>query len=198
MMVDRHHPGKAPTAVLQALADGLCLTIDQLALELDLTHRQVSDAASKLFSRDYLERMAIGCYQLTEGGKAAALAGEVITSGPKGPRDQVRYSRNTLRHRSWIAMRIRKRFTVPDLIADAANGSDGNPADNIQRYLRRLKQVGYVVELPNRADGTALTSNGFKRWILTRDTGPKAPVLLSKSKGIHDFNLGEDVLCLQV
>lgn len=195
-MVDRHHPGKAPTAVLTKLASGQCLTIDQLAVELDLTHRQVSDAAAKLFKRDYLERKAVGCYQLTDAGEAAAITGEIITSGPRGPIEKTRFKRNTFRHRAWIAMRIRRRFTVPDLIADASKVSDGNPADNLQRYLRGLKKVGYVAELPNREEGTAITSNGFKRWMLLRDTGPKAPVILKEPRGIHDFNLGKDVPCL--
>lgn len=194
-MVDRHHPGKAPTALLQRLSAGLCLTIDQLVVDLDLTRRQVSNAASILLRRGYLERMAVGCYQLTEAGSAAAVAGEIITSGPNGPRGKALQVKNTLRERAWRAMRVRRRFTVPDLVADAAAAGDTQPTQNIQRYLGDLQKVGYVVELPRRAAGAALTSNGFKRWMIARDTGPRAPVALSKVKGIHDFNTGEDVLC---
>lgn len=195
-MVDRHHPGKAPTALLQKLSGGLCMTISQIAQDLDLTHRQVSDAASGLLRRGYLERMEVGCYQLTEAGRFAAAAGEVITSGPKGPRDAVRQAgRNTLRERAWRAMRIRRRFTVPEIVADAAAEGDKSPDENLQRYLRSLQSVGYVVALPNRAGGTAPTSNGFKRWMIAKDTGPRAPAILSKKPGVHDFNTGEDVLC---
>jgi len=194
-MVDRHHPGKAPTALLNILADGSCRTIDQLEVDLDLTRRQVSDAASCLLRRDYLDRMAAGCYQLSEAGIAAAAAGEVIKSGPRGPHSGIREFRNTLRERAWRSMRLRGRFTIPDLVADAATEDDSDPVGNIGRYLRALRGAGYVIELPRRAEGSAMTSNGFKRWILSRDTGPKAPSVRSKVNAIHDFNTGEDVPC---
>lgn len=195
MKVDRHHPGLAPTALLQKLSGGLCLTIDQLVTDLDLTPRQVSDAASKLHRRDFLERMAVGCYQLTPAGLAAAAAGEVIKSGPKGPRDKVKECKNSLRQRAWTAMRGRRIFTVPDLIMDAATPEDLNPADNLQRYLRSLASVGYVSASPHRVPGTAPGSNGHKRFLLNCNTGMRAPTVLSKAKGIHDFNIGKDVTC---
>ncbi len=195
MKVDRHHPGKAPTALLKHLSGNACLTIDQLVGELDLTRRQVSNSASILLRRGYLERMAIGCYQLTPAGVAAAVAGEVITAQKKGASRAVRRPKNSVRERAWRAMRVRRRFTVPDLVADAVIEGESDPTKNIWAYLRHLQKVGYVAELPSRAKGTALTSNGFKRWMIVRDTGPYAPVVLSKADGVHDFNTGEDVLC---
>lgn len=194
-MVDRHHPGKAPTALLQKLSGGLCLTIEQLAEDLDLTKRQVSDAAAKLLRRNYLERMAIGCYQLTPEGLAAAAAGEVIRSGPRGPRDKVREVSDTFRQRAWSSMRMQRLFTVPDIVLEASRPTDGNPADNLHRYLKALARAGYVKVSPNRVSAPAPTSNGYMRFLLQRDTGPRAPVVLSKQPGIHDFNTGEDVLC---
>lgn len=194
-MVDRHHPGKAPTALLQKLAGGLCLTIDQLAEDLDLTKRQVSDAAAKLLRRNYLERMAIGCYQLTTEGLAAAAAGEVIRSGPRGPREKVREVRDTFRQRAWSSMRMQRLFTIPDIVLEAARPSDADPATNLGRYLIALTGAGYVKISPHRASGTSPTSNGYKRYLLQRDTGPRAPVVLSKRPAIHDFNTGEDVSC---
>lgn len=194
-MVDRHHPGKAPTAMLQKLAAGMCLSIADLALELDLTRPQAYNAASKLLRRGYLQRMAVGCYQLTDAGCAAAAAGEVITSGPRGPIGKVREYRDTLRERAWRAMRIRRRFTVPDLISDASSVADKNPRDNLHRYLQGLCGAGIVIELPNRATGTKPSSPGFKRWMLSRDTGPRAPVILTSRQVVHDFNTGEDLPC---
>lgn len=194
-MVDRHHPGRAPTALLERLANGSCLTIAQLEGEFDLTRRQISDAAACLSRRDYLMRMGAGCYQLTEAGLAAAANGEVITSGPTGRRNRPREVRNTLRERAWRSMRMRGRFTIPDIVSDAASEGDGRPGDNIQRYLRSLRDAGYVVELPRRAEGAAMTSNGFKRWMLVRNTGPRAPVFRAQVNAVHDFNTGEDVPC---
>lgn len=194
-MVDRHHPGKAPTALLQALAAGACLTIAQLEEALDLTRRQVSDAASCLLRRDYLMRMGAGCYQLTEAGIAAAAAGEEIKSGPRGPHFGVYQRRGTFRERCWRSMRMHRRFTVQEIVSDAGTEADKGPEDNLRRYLGLLASAGYVKELPRRTEGSAPTSNGFKRWMLARDTGPKAPVALSKVKGMRDLNTGEVVLC---
>ncbi len=196
-MVDRHHPGKAPTALLQKLADGACLTIGQLAEDLDLTNRQVSDAATNLLRRNYLERMVIGCYQLTPEGRAAAAAGEVIRSGPRGASDKVQEYRDTFRQRAWTSMRLQRLFTVPDIILDAARPEERNPADNLHRYLRILAATGYLKASAHRVEAPAPTSNGHRRYLLVRDTGPRAPVALSKVAGIHDFNTGEDVLCSQ-
>jgi len=194
-MVDRHHPGKAPSALLQMLADGSCRSIAQLENELDLTRRQVSDAASCLLRRDYLMRMATGCYQLSDSGLAAAAAGEVIRSGPRGPTNSAREFQNTLRQRAWRSMRIRRRFTINDLISDAATAADRSPTDNLHRYLRALKSCGVIAELPRRSEGVCVTSNGFKRWMLRRDTGPRAPVHRAALDLVHDFNTQEDLPC---
>jgi hypothetical protein len=139
--------------------------------------------------------MAVGCYQLTPEGLAAAAAGEVITSGPKGPGQKVPEYRDTFRQRAWTSMRMQRLFTVPDIVLEAARTEDGNPVDNLQRYLKALAAAGYVRVSPHRVEATAPTSNGYKRFLLHRDTGPRAPVVLSKRPGIHDFNTGEDVLC---
>lgn len=194
-MVDRHHPGKAPTAVLQILQDGSCRTIEQLEEDLDLTRRQLSDAAAKLLQRGYLMRMARGCYQLTETGQAAAAAGEVITSGPRAPHGKLRVVRNTIRDRAWRAMRTRRRFTLSDLIADARMPDDKSPEDSIGRYLRALRQAGFVAPAPRRLEGSAVTSNGFKVWCLLRNTGPRTPIVRSAVAAVHDPNTGEDVPC---
>lgn len=195
-MVDRHHPGKAPSALLQMLADGSAMTVDEVAGRIDLTRRQISDAAACLSRRGYLLWLGAGRYQLSDEGLAAAARGEVIKAGPRGPSNCVRDFRNTLRERVWRSMRLRRQFTVPDLISDAATDDDRKPQDNIQRYLRALRDAGYVGELPRRAQGTALTSNGFKCWLLMRDTGPRAPSIRANTNAIHDFNLGEDVPCV--
>lgn len=196
-MVDRHHPGKAPTALMAALADGACQTIDELVGQLDLTNRQVSDAAACLLRRDYLMRMGTGCYRLTEAGVAAHAAGEVIRSGPRGPRGTPRKVGDSLRTRAWRSMRIRQWFTIPDLIMDAARPDDRGPSNNLCRYLRALRRAGYVSVAARRAAGTAITSNGFKQFVLVRNTGPQAPLLLSKIDAIHDPNLGKDVPCVR-
>ena len=194
-MVDRHHPGKAPMALLGALYRGHCRTISELEAQLDLTRRQVSDAAAILLRRDYLMRMEPGCYQLTDGGVAAFEKGEVITSGPRGEHTVCRVSENTFRQRAWLSMRTRGRFTIGDLVCDAATPDDRNPINNVTRYLNALTRAGYVIELPRRIAGTAPTSNGYKLFALARNTGRGAPIHQPTKGVLRDPNLGEDVPC---
>lgn len=194
-MVDRHHPGLAPTALLKRLSGGVCLTTDQLAADLDLTKRQVSDAAANLLRRDYLERMAVGCYQLTPAGIKAAADSIVIKSGPKGPRNRVPEFRDTLQQRAWTAMRNQYAFSVPDIALHAAKPGDERAERTIGRYLHLLEAVAYVEVSPHRVPAAAPTSNGHKFYRVLQNTGPRAPAKLSKAIGIHDFNLKRDVLC---
>ncbi len=196
-MVDRHHPGKAPTALLQMLSQGERLTVDDVEARVDLTRRQISNAAACLHRREYLQWLGPGLYQLNDAGLAAAAAGEVIRSGPLGPRKQARMAKGTLRERAWRAMRVRRRFTLADLITDAALPEDKAPENNLVRYIGRLASTGYVAALPARTMGTALTSNGYKVWVLLKDSGPLSPIALTKVAGVHDRNTGEDVLCSQ-
>lgn len=190
MTAERLHPGKAPTALLQKLSGGSCLTIDQLATDLGLTNSQITRAAAVLLRRNYLERMAVGCYQLTPEGCAAAAAGEVIRSGRKGPRDKARAVQDSFRQRAWTSMRLQRLFTAPDVLVDAARPSDRDAPDNLRGYLLALAKAGYVKAAPNRAEG------GFKRFMLVRNTGPRAPAQRKLKNAIHDFNIGEEVPCI--
>lgn len=196
-MMARQENGALPTAILNALSDGSCRTIDELVTGLGLSRRQVSDGAAKLAYRKYLCRMERGCYQLTDAGVVAAQAGEIIKSGPIGPdttgvRKKVT---NTFRDRAWRSMRMRRQFTISDVAADAAREDDADPENNVSRYLRALRLAGYVVEMRLRQPGTRLTSAGFKRYSLIKDTGPIAPAYRPTIGAVHDFNTGKDVPC---
>jgi hypothetical protein len=185
--------GAAATALLKELQSGPKARA-ALIETMGLSHRQVTNAAANLLRRGYLSLHEGVVYQLTEAGLAAALAGEVIKGGPKG---QVKIVKGTIRQRAWCAMRIRRSFTIGEIVADAAEPDEGQPRDNIGRFLSRLAQAGYVRELERRARGTAIGSNGFKRYALVRNTGPKAPVFRSELGVVFDPNLGEDVPCVQ-
>lgn len=196
-MMARTNPGTLPTTILVHLADGACRTIEELEKALGLSRRQVSDGAAKLAYRKFLCRMERGCYQLTELGLKAAGEGQVIKSGPIGPdTGKVRAKvSNTFRDRAWRSMRVRRQFTIADIVADAAADGDTDPESNVGRYLRALGMAGYVKEMRERAPGTRLTSNGFKRFVLVKDTGPVAPVYRPKARTLHDYNLQEEIAC---
>lgn len=195
-MIDKLDAGAIPTMILHHLADGACRTIDDLAASLPLNRRQISDGACKLILRNHLERVEAGCYHLTANGVAAAISGTVIKSGPWRPDTaKVRQRRSdTFRQRLWNAMRMSVTFTIGEIVI-AANRGGVDPEGNAGKYLRCLKAAGYVAELPVRQRGTRMTSNGFKRFRLLKDTGPLAPVFRAKKMAIHDYNCGEDVPC---
>lgn len=188
--------GEAQNTLLKVLESGECLTIDELAERMGVNNRQVGRAAAKLILRNFLDRMAQGCYQLSPEGVAAVKDGVVITSGPNGPigpTSTIRDHKNGFRDRAWAAMRIRRVFTVRDIVMDAASGSELDPADNLHHYLRHLKAAGYVSEQPKRVQNSGRC--GLKLWMLTRDTGPRAPAIVRARGAIHDFNIGETVPC---
>jgi len=194
-MMETTKPGAVPTAILNELGGGACFTVGELVDRLEVSRRQVTNGALRLLRRDYLMKSGEGCFKLTETGLAAAAAGEVITSGPKGATGAVPRHKNTFRERAWRSMRIRRRFTIGDVTSDADSGDGTDAYGNARRYIAQLKSAGYVAELPRREVGSAIGSNGFKRFILRRDTGPVAPVFRARQKCLHDFNLGEDVSC---
>ncbi|KMK68557.1 hypothetical protein [Puniceibacterium sp. IMCC21224] len=182
------------TWLLRQFSDASVRGTADLAESLGITTKSVSDTAAVLVRRGYLVRNKPGEYQLSLHGREALDSNRVITSGPNGPLKSTRKHRNSFRARAWRAMRVRRVFTMADLISDAEDGN-GRHESNLSRYLGVLKQAGYVVELARRTPGSATTSNGYKRFRLVRDTGPIAPVHVAKTEVLHDFNLEEGVPC---
>lgn len=169
-----------------------CMTIDALADELGLSNRQVSDAASGLIKRGYLERAEIGCFRLTEEGAEATVLGVSITSGPNGPVSKQRKPmRNTLRQRAWTAIRMQRKFTVPDLMIAATIGNESDPENNLQRYVSGLAKAGVVRKLRGNVPGTAISSPGFQRYALVQDLGDVAPTL--RRAAIYDHNANREI-----
>ncbi|OJY36392.1 MAG: hypothetical protein BGP11_08305 [Rhodobacterales bacterium 65-51] len=166
-----------------------------MAEALGVTKQQAMNAAMKLMGRDYLIKMSAGCFQLSDVGVAAAAAGAIITSGPKGKTGAIPVHRNTFRQRAWASIRFNGRFTIGQIVRAAARHDDQNARENARKYIAQLAAAGYVRELSRRAPGTCMGSNGFKRFMLIRDTGRRAPVYRAELRVMHDFNTGEDVQC---
>lgn len=175
--------------LLALMPTNACLTMDQLAAMTTLTRRQIAMAAGKLISRGFLERIEAGCYQLTAGGLAARESGLPLTSGPNGPRTAPQpWRKDTFRARLWRVMRMKKVFTVPMLLELASRG-EHDTAQGCHRYLSVLRRCGYVIRMPGRVPGTAITSNGFAKYMLVKDTGHKWPLV--RKHGVYDQNLRE-------
>ena len=185
-----------PTKILHHVGSA-CLTIQQLADQLQLTTVQVSRAAAGLVARDLLERAERGCFRLTEAGLAAKREGVEIKSGPAGivSRDIRRAAGQGLRQRAWNAMSVTKgAFTVGDLLIAAARGEEGDAEDNLQRFCAILAKAGYLRRLPDRDfTGAKPTSNGRVRYRLEKHTGPLAPVHRARARAVFDHNTREEV-----
>ena len=176
-------------AVLGAIGHGH-LTLDQIDTHLPMSRRSAVEAIRKLIARDLIERLERGRYQLTGPGAAVLQEGAPLSSGPRGPHARPIVRPSTLRQRCWNAMRIRRRFTVADIAMLASDGNT-NPEISAAQYLRGLERAGFVIQLPTRRPGDALTSNGWIVWQLEKDTGDLAPIVRRLHRDVYDPNTGE-------
>lgn len=188
-------PGAIPGAVLASLKAGGEITVQEIREAHDLSKRQAYNAINRLETRGFLRWIRKYTWKVTDTGVQAAIDGFEFGPGSYGPIGNVRQPKNSLRQRAWAAMRVRHSFTIGDIIADAGRGDEKREYENLNRYIRELRRAGVLGELPRREKGTAIGSNGFKRFILLKNLGPKAPAYRASVKAIHDFNTGEDIPC---
>ena len=137
-------PGPQARILARLSEKRVCLTLDELAAELgDIPRKKITACVSRLITQRYVERADKGCYQATKAGADAHAKG--YRPGPQRGLTAIRKpERNTLRERVWRTMMMRSRFSIPDLMENACNGSEKSPYANIQVYLWRLARVGYV------------------------------------------------------
>lgn len=172
-----------------------CVTNSRLAELTQLESSQIESATDRLKRHGLIKTVQPGCYRITSEGIAAMQSGLSLRSGPKQSGRTTRIVKNTVRERVWRAIRIRKSFTIPELIGLAATGDEKDIESNISKYLRALEQAGYLIRLQKRMRGNAITSNGFARWRLDleRDTGPKTPIYRMGKETVFDPNTGEEI-----
>ena len=85
----------------------------------------------------------------------------------------------TARTGAWSAMRILRRFTIPEVAATAEA-----EANNVQRYVFGLAKTGYLRVVRARVSGTKM---GSAIYALVNDTGPLPP-RLHRDGSIYDAN----------
>ena len=161
--------------VLNVLSDAPSNTIG-LARQTGLPLLSISEASGLLICRGYVERSIDGDYSLTAEGELFKASGERIGSGPAGTNRALRRFPNSFRQRCWTAMRLEKRFIVPDILI-LAQKSEKHARDNLHFYIRRLVAGGILARLPGLAEGDALTSPGYPIYLVLRDVGPLAPII---------------------
>ena len=166
----------------------------RLALPADKRKRARS-CAERLRAKGWIENrvragdgtQVPGEYRLTPAG-AAALASGQAAQPPSGGVGKRRAAHE--QQRLWLAMRAMRKFSVPELTAllldagaDAARVRTWGLWAN--RYLRGLVRAGYL---------TAMRRTGrlaHLRYLLVRDTGPKAPLVSWERHEVTDPNDGQ-------
>lgn len=115
--------------------------------------------------------------------------------GPKAPHGKPHVIQGTLRQKAWLAMQIKGKFTLSDLVRNAvpAGSTAKDPRNNLGRYVAGLTHVGILVEMKRRMTPASPTSNGEKRWMLARDVGRKAPIVHYDGRGVFDPNSGQTI-----
>lgn len=170
------------------------VTIGTLAAQLNEDSKRIVRSMDVLRRRGLVERLNTGLYKLTTAGEETRAEGIKLKSGPRKPHGAVARKPAPFREALWRALRMLEATSVPDLLSLMPQEVHGRcPESNAHNYLRRLKDAGYVIELPMREAGTAITSNGFKRYRLLKNTGPKAPFWSPKHRKLIDPNLNEEV-----
>lgn len=185
--------------ILKAVAKSKlkCMTEADVMKATGLSDVQVQQACLKLRSHEFLTRTEQGCHALTETGREALAAGVNLRSGPKGRHIAPRVLRASLRTKVWRAMRIRGKFSIPELSMLVAEGGEKDITSNIGKYCRALERAGFIVKMAKRELGSKLTSNGHLRyWLIPeRDTGTKAPVWRERAKTVFDPNTELEHAC---
>lgn len=181
-------------AVLTAIKDSGqidCVREADLVDHTGLSPKQVEQACLKLRKHGLLEKCEQGCHTITEAGQAAITQSVKLRmrSGPKA-HTAPKINKNSLRIKVWRAIRIRQKFSIPELAMLVAEGGEKDITSNIGKYVRALEKARYLVKLTKRDAGSAITSNGHHRYWLNPEfnTGPQAPVWRVAKKTVFDPN----------
>lgn len=184
-------------ALLHALAEAPAeRTVADLAAHLGRDRVAVDKSLVVLLRRELIERPAPGIYRIAAAGHALLATGGAVRAGapghPRRAKAQPTVLRH-LRHRLWTALGHRRKATLPELLLLTCQGNERAAEHNARRYLRLLERTGYLIRLPARASGVALTSPGHIKWLVVRWTGPHAPVARARFTAVYDPNHGKTV-----
>ncbi|BCB26451.1 hypothetical protein SKTS_13370 [Sulfurimicrobium lacus] len=184
-------PAQTILTAIVGLAHLDCVDIDLLVHHTKMERKQIANSCAILVNRELIERIKPGCYKLLPAGHVLIARGFEVKSGPRGE-TAVKQHTDTLRMKAWRAMRQRKKFSLGDLLVLVANGGEKAIENNVGQYLRALERAGYLTRMARREPGTAMTSNGFIRYLLVKDSGPLAPIWRPSKETVYDPNTQEE------
>ncbi|MEQ8747323.1 hypothetical protein [Pyruvatibacter sp.] len=164
--------------------------LDILERRLKKPRNEITAALSALVTAGDVRRIEKGLYEATPQGRERA--NKRVVSGPRKPHSGPGKQRTgTFRARLWKVLRIARKLPLSELVMLARDDADKNPETNARAYLNALEKAGYVHRFPQRQPYDGSTSNGFARWGILKDTGPKPPVFNPDKKTLRDPNTGE-------
>ncbi|HEY2070686.1 MAG TPA: hypothetical protein VGG48_14105 [Rhizomicrobium sp.] len=141
--------------------------------------------------RAFGERGPEALYAITTAGREFCGSGAKIKSGKHGKRNGIwRRAEEPAYAKIWTALRIMpdKRASTQQLVEAVGFSDPEKGIDIARKYLKALLRAGVVIELRQREPGFAMTSNGFKRFAIVRDLGPRPPLM--RRGGLIDPNRG--------
>lgn len=159
---------------------------------LELTVKQVIKARGRLHSKGYVGHKSGGVYFITDKGINAIESNDYIRSGPTGPYTAKcqKIHKGTLIYYLWAALRTKGTATISELLTlTPIESKDYDKTyENARRLLHWLHKAHIIRKLPRKQAGLSQTSNGFIRYQLMIDLGPKHPVIRVRKHQIFDQN----------
>lgn len=167
-------------AVLQAVADGVCL-LREIAAHCGVSLREAQLAALALKRRRLLSQAGLrGAYDLTDSGRAwLAAERAILPNQGRRPRTVTR----GIRERAWWHLRAHKIATIRELLSTHASPELKAPRVTLVKYLSALARAGVLGRRVPVAGGEAV-------WSLKRDLGVETPVWRERGGQIYDPNSG--------
>lgn len=169
------------TRVLEACRNRLGrIRVGEISTATGLDTRQVTRAFRVLIRRGLASRSWAGVFRLTPAGLEALNSGMEIQPGQPGPR-VLDLPETSIRTRVWRALRLSRKGSIRELLTLASRGEEIEPEDT-RKYLNTLVQAGFLTRMSHRGE------RGQTRYLLIRDTGPRAPQWDKRKRRVFDPN----------
>jgi hypothetical protein len=137
---------------------------------------------------EYLASLVVAGYLSVEKAKGKESKYKLIKPVSEPPRVREDGSRITAgmgRQNMWRTMRIRKIFTLNDLIALSSVDEHKIAEEEAKTYVSYLEKAGYLKKI----DRLSMSKATFR---FIRDTGPKSP-MIQRVRRVYDPNLKQIV-----
>jgi hypothetical protein len=194
---------------------GKPVSLDALSLEAPVgspERKQTTKALGRLIGRGLVRTVqpkvttfpaSHGGYEATKEGRKFVQDGRRVSEhvldypAVTRPKEGTKAKGEAFREALWKAFRFAKKATLHELIEVAGDQGVVKVETLASAWMKALIRTGIAVELKTRASGFAPTSNGFKRYALVRDLGPKAPsigrgVVIDNNNGEQIFEISAD------